>query len=192
VLPLHVFEPRYRALVADVLKTDGRLAMAVLRPGWESDYEGCPPVYELVAVGKIVWHEPLADGRYEIRLVGEGRALVMGERRHRPYRVARLEPVRETPVASDREGSYRCAVREALRELGTTLCDSAKTLDAVALADEATLALCWPTVRKMEIQAIADHAARIEAVIAGVRQMVEQRRQMLQIRRLGSDDVHRN
>ena len=44
-LPLHIFEPRYRAMVADALKGDRMIGMVLLRPGWEGDYEGRPPVY---------------------------------------------------------------------------------------------------------------------------------------------------
>ena len=40
--PLHVFEPRYRDLLEDALANDRLIAMAVLEPGWESDYEGQP------------------------------------------------------------------------------------------------------------------------------------------------------
>ena len=44
-LPLHIFEPRYRAMVADALEGDRLIGMMLLKPGWESDYEGRPPVY---------------------------------------------------------------------------------------------------------------------------------------------------
>jgi len=44
VLPLHVFEPRYRQMVADCLAADGWMAVVMLRPGWEKDYQGRPPV----------------------------------------------------------------------------------------------------------------------------------------------------
>jgi hypothetical protein len=37
-LPLHVFEPRYRSMVADALTTDRLIGMALLKPGWEQDY----------------------------------------------------------------------------------------------------------------------------------------------------------
>ena len=44
-LPLHIFEPRYREMVADALASDRMIGMVLLRPGWEHDYEGRPPVY---------------------------------------------------------------------------------------------------------------------------------------------------
>ena len=42
-LPLHIFEPRYREMVADALSTDRMIGMALLRDGWQHDYEGRPP-----------------------------------------------------------------------------------------------------------------------------------------------------
>ena len=45
-LPLHVFEPRYRQLVQDAVEGDERFGIVLLRPGWETDYFGAPPVYE--------------------------------------------------------------------------------------------------------------------------------------------------
>ncbi|HEY8427238.1 MAG TPA: LON peptidase substrate-binding domain-containing protein, partial [Sandaracinaceae bacterium] len=55
VLPLHVFEPRYRAMMEDCVSRGPRaMAVALLRPGWERDYEGRPPVYEIAGAGRIV------------------------------------------------------------------------------------------------------------------------------------------
>ena len=42
-LPLHIFEPRYREMVADALESDRMIGMVLLRPGWDRDYEGRPP-----------------------------------------------------------------------------------------------------------------------------------------------------
>ena len=52
--PLHVFEPRYRALLNDALNSDGLIAMSMLAPGWEADYEGRPPVLPYACLGKVV------------------------------------------------------------------------------------------------------------------------------------------
>ncbi len=61
--PLHIFEPRYRAMVADALKGDRIIGMVLLRPGYEADYEGRPPVYPIGCAGVITDAEPLPDGR---------------------------------------------------------------------------------------------------------------------------------
>src|SRR5918995_3498649 len=79
LLPLHVFEARYRAMVIDVLERDRRLAVVKLRPGYEASYEGKPAVHPVAGLGEIVSCERLATGRYNILLQGECRALIEHE-----------------------------------------------------------------------------------------------------------------
>ena len=62
VLPLHIFEPRYRSLVKSALAGDKVMALAQLEPGWEGTYAGRPPMQPMVCAGLIAWHEEL-DGR---------------------------------------------------------------------------------------------------------------------------------
>ena len=89
MLPLHVFEPRYRALIADAIAGNGYLAVPRLKPGWEQGYEGRPPVFTHAGFGKIVRHDPLPDGRANIVLLGLGRIKIRQElSRDKPYRVA--------------------------------------------------------------------------------------------------------
>ncbi|MEN0063525.1 MAG: LON peptidase substrate-binding domain-containing protein [Myxococcota bacterium] len=71
-LPLHVFEPRYRALVAHCLATHKVMGVATLRPGYEATYEGNPALYPEIGVGQIVAHQPFVDGRCNIVLRFEG------------------------------------------------------------------------------------------------------------------------
>jgi len=69
-LPLHVFEPRYRDMMADALTGDRLIGMVLLREGWQRDYEGRPPVYQIGCSGVITHAEKLADGRYNLVLRG--------------------------------------------------------------------------------------------------------------------------
>lgn len=71
-LPLHVFEPRYRALVAHCLETHRVMGVATLQPGFEENYEGNPALYPEIGVGQIVAHQPFVDGRCNIVLRFEG------------------------------------------------------------------------------------------------------------------------
>jgi Lon protease-like protein len=69
LLPLHIFEPRYRELMADALAGNNRLiAVAQLKPGWESSYEARPAIYEVAGVGRIAKHAKNSDGTYDIVL----------------------------------------------------------------------------------------------------------------------------
>jgi Lon protease-like protein len=99
VLPLHIFEERYKAMTADALTGDRQVAMALLRPGWEKDYYHRPEIEPVVCVGTILSHERLPDGKFNFLLQGHTRARVVRElpgADGKPYRVARLEPIVET------------------------------------------------------------------------------------------------
>ena len=86
---LHIFEPRYRAMVADALKGDRIIGMTTLKPGYEADYQGRPPIYEIGCAGVITDVEELSGGRYNIVLRGVVKFRVTGEDQSRSYRLAR-------------------------------------------------------------------------------------------------------
>jgi len=90
--PLHIYEPRYRAMLEDAVRDDGLIAMALLEPGWETDYEGRPPVSPFACLGKIVTHHRLEDGRYNLLLLGVHRIRLVREvEPPRCYRQAAVE-----------------------------------------------------------------------------------------------------
>ena len=91
--PLLIFEPRYRAMIADALKGDRIIGMVRLRPGFEKDYEGRPPIYAVGCAGRIEEYEQLPDGRYVILLKGLTAFRVLGENQRKPYRLGRVEAV---------------------------------------------------------------------------------------------------
>jgi uncharacterized protein len=95
-LPLHVYEPRYRQMVSDALEEERLMAIALLKPGWEPDYDGRPPIHEMVCLGRITAEERLASGRYNIVVTGIHRAVVIDElETDAPYRLGRLELYRD-------------------------------------------------------------------------------------------------
>jgi Lon protease-like protein len=100
-LPLHVFEPRYRQLVADTMIADRMIGMVLLKPGWEDDYEGRPPVYPIGCSGVMTHVEPLADGCYNIVLRGVERFRIVREDGDKAYRRAEVEPVVDSGVTPD-------------------------------------------------------------------------------------------
>lgn len=95
LLPLHVFEPRYRAMVEDALAGDRVIGLVLLRPGFEANYEGRPPVFPVGCAGSITHAEQLENGRFNIVLRGETKFRVAGEDVGRAYRLARIEPIEE-------------------------------------------------------------------------------------------------
>jgi uncharacterized protein len=101
-LPLHIFEPRYRELVGDSLDGDRIIGMVLLRPGWEGDYEGRPPIYPIGCGGLITHAERLSDGRYNIVLRGLEKFRVRREDPGRAYRIAEVETILEQTSENDR------------------------------------------------------------------------------------------
>jgi len=112
MVPLHVFEPRYVQMVRDALASDGRIATAQLRTGWEKEYFKTPPVYKVITVARILNEERLPDDRYNVLLEGVERAEVIEETAHSPYRVVRAVSLVDIMDDRDRED-----VREEQREL---------------------------------------------------------------------------
>ncbi len=108
MLPLHIFEPRYRCMAEDTLKGDGYLAMGLLKGGWEASYEtkDCE-IHETVCLGKVIANDQLEDGRHYLMLQGLRRARLVTElETDLPYRLGMLEVVEDvypqTPMI-DRE-----------------------------------------------------------------------------------------
>jgi len=104
LLPLHIFEPRYRQMTADALEGEQLIAMSLLKPEWQSTpSHQLPPIHARVGLGQIIAHERLDDGRYMLVLRGLARAkLIREEQVELPYRIGRLELCREeTSVACD-------------------------------------------------------------------------------------------
>jgi uncharacterized protein len=114
-LPLHVFEPRYRKMVADALGGHKTIGMILLRPGWEADYYGRPPVFASGCAGRIEACQTLADGKYNIVLRGLSRFRVVEEHVGEPYRLATVEP---RPEEEDGAGDLDGARRRVLAAIG--------------------------------------------------------------------------
>src|SRR5258708_8845439 len=98
VLPLHIFEERYKQMTVDVLAGNRQIAVALLRPGWEKNYYQRPEIDPVVCVGTILTHERLPNGTFNFLLQGHTRARVIREfgEGQWPYRVAELQRVQET------------------------------------------------------------------------------------------------
>jgi uncharacterized protein len=106
-LPLHIFEPRYREMVADAVASDRMIGMVLLRPGWQQEYEKRPPVYPVGCSGVITHVEPLVDGRYNIVLRGVERFRILEEDNSKSYRRALVEPVPEDAGSGDDRAAVR-------------------------------------------------------------------------------------
>jgi Lon protease-like protein len=115
--PFHIFEPRYRAMVADALKGDRIIGMVTLKPGFEANYEGRPPIHAIGCAGVIEDFEERPDGRYNILLRGLTRFRVVSEDQSRPYRLARVEAIADKLDDSEKDALH--TLRQRLEQLVT-------------------------------------------------------------------------
>ena len=187
LLPLHVFEPRYRAMVADALHGGRVIAVAVLLPGWEAGYAGAPPVHPVVGVGVVAREERLPDGRYNILLRGAGRARIAeelplaagGYRRVRaeflrdtmtdPARLeGKLSTLRQSVLALAASAAQRPQVASALSELAAAAKDPAAAADLVAGSLVSDPALLSRLLSELDVGARLDLVSRAvaEAIFA--------------------------
>jgi uncharacterized protein len=94
--PLHIFEERYREMLEDALTGDRLITMALLEPGWETDYDSRPPIAPYGCLGKVVAHRRLEDGRYNVLLLGVERVRIVEELDPlRSFRQAKVEIVED-------------------------------------------------------------------------------------------------
>jgi Lon protease-like protein len=99
-LPLHVFEPRYRELTREVLAGRQLMAVARLQIGFEDDYEGRPPLFDICGVGSVIDSVAHGDGRYDITLRGLARVRIVKELpADKPFRRLQVEELPD--LASD-------------------------------------------------------------------------------------------
>jgi Lon protease-like protein len=102
--PLHIFEPRYRQMTTDALAGDRLVTLALLRPGWEADYEGRPALHPVACVGKILADQRLEDGRFNLLVRGLSRARIVEELESgKLYRSARVDLLSEVAVADKKQ-----------------------------------------------------------------------------------------
>lgn len=101
LLPLHVFELRYRTMVRDALSGGRHLALALLQPGWERDYKGSPAFHATGCLARIERVEWLPNDCYDLEVCGVARVRFAGVVKEFPYRAARLEPYPEHPYPED-------------------------------------------------------------------------------------------
>jgi Lon protease-like protein len=101
VVPLHVFELRYRTMVRDALSGERVIAMGLLKPGWESDYQGSPDFYPIGCLARFEEVEWLPNDCYSLVLRGLERVTFRRIVREYPYRAARVELMPQEPCSED-------------------------------------------------------------------------------------------
>ena len=137
-LPLHIFEPRYRQMVAEALAGDRIIGMVLLRPGYENDYDGAPPIYPTGCSGLITHAEQLEDGKYNLVLRGLEKFTIHGEEAPavgRLYRSAVITPIDDAMRDGERD-RLRDERKRLQRLLAPMFSDSLTHLLPDAMPDE--------------------------------------------------------
>ena len=165
-MPLHIFEPRYREMVADALEGDRIIGMVMLEPGFEEDYEGNPPVHEVGGAGVIESADRLSDGRYNIVLEGVSKFRILGENTGRSYRVARVEPVPEALTDEERVrlSRERSRLEEAVREVAPSV-RVPETLSDEVWVNTVIQYLPIPSAQRQELLEAEDALARARRLL---------------------------
>jgi Lon protease-like protein len=114
VAPLHIFEPRYRQMIEDLLDTSGRLVLAAYQPGGARTTAG-PAVMPVGGLGEIVHHETLADGRFLIWVLGLGRVGIEEVPSDRLYRKTDVHLLADREPTDEVQADMAPQLMEAIR-----------------------------------------------------------------------------
>jgi len=125
-LPLHIFEPRYRAMTRDAIDGEGAIGMVLLQPDVDPR-ETCAPIFDTGCLGRIVKHEELSDGRFMLVLEGERRFRIECEEdSDAPYRSVRAELLPD-PAFDALDEATRFTLTRARGELERRMLSIART-----------------------------------------------------------------
>ncbi|MBZ4418040.1 LON peptidase substrate-binding domain-containing protein [Myxococcus sp. RHSTA-1-4] len=177
VIPLHIFEPRYRALVRDALAGDRVMALSQLEPGWEGRYEGRPPMLPMMCAGIIIWDEQVEEGRYNILLQGVSRVRMGSELSNdKLYREVSAEALPDLPYQGPEEEQLRQAVFELAGRVPPSFAENLLPVAARAaggtLADVVASALVPEPERRQELLSELDVKRRLEGVLEDVGELI--------------------
>jgi uncharacterized protein len=130
--PMHLFEPRYKALLEEALESDGLIAISLLKTGWESDYEGRPPLESAATLCRILTYHKTNQETYNILLVGVRRLRILEElppdKLFREARVEVLEDQYPTTLA-ERRPALQQQLMSAFRQILPKLAEPSEQLD---------------------------------------------------------------
>ncbi len=177
VLPLHIFETRYRDLVRDALTEDRVMALAQLEPGYENSYAGRPRMRPMVCAGVIAWHEELEGGRYNIIVQGTTRARIVQELPPRAqYREINVSLLPDPEQSFPEEEQLRQAVFELAARLpppvAQGLLQAAARTAGGALADVVASSVVADVERRQELLCQLEVGLRLRTVLAEISEVL--------------------
>jgi Lon protease-like protein len=178
ILPLHIFEERYKQMVTDALAHDGRIAMALLKSCCMREYHDNSAIEPVVCIGQIISCERFPDGKYNLLLQGLSRAVIEKEIDGRPYRQAHVSPLRETPIAEidlscERWRLHELFLQANLGPMGKQYAELLGSgLKTAEVADLLAYNLLENTELKQSLLAEADVAVRVQRIVDSLQTMI--------------------
>tara|TARA_E500000305_G_C3971575_1_gene212195 strand:+ start:39 stop:653 length:615 start_codon:yes stop_codon:yes gene_type:complete len=164
-LPLHIFEPRYRAMIGDALARDRRIAM--IQP--QENREGAP-LYDIGCVGKIADVETSEDGRYNIVLEGQARFRLLREldvtTPFRQIEAELFEEPQEEYLSLGERAAFESEARKFADAQGYSVdWDSVVSLDDVSLINGVSQIAPFDTAAKQALLEAPDLRTRCELLV---------------------------
>ncbi len=176
LMPLHIFEPRYRQMIEDMLDGPGKLVIATVQESDRPDLGGAPPVVPIAGLGEIARHERFEDGRFLLWLAGVARVRVDEVASERLYRRVAYERLEESPAAPAEEASLRPALTAAITARTGHQLDPDPELPLGALADVLTQCLALPEQVMVDLHGETDVAERARKALAAHERFPARRR----------------
>jgi uncharacterized protein len=182
LLPLHVFEPRYRALTRDVLAGRKLLGIARLKPGFEPNYEGRPAVFEICGVGIVTESVEHSDGRFDLTLRGLARVRIVEELPPTQlYRQVRGEELADLPSDPGLTSAWQRKLISLWALLSPHLPESVRDLRALTrgaegaggYADRLAAALVGDPDASQRLLAEPDPAERLRLLVEKLEQVLD-------------------
>ncbi len=180
VQPLHIFEARYRDLMADTLADDRLIALVLLKPGWEDTYDDRPAIHPVACLGRVIADQLLPDGRYNLLLKGMVRVRIVEElSTDMLYRQANVEIMTDVISA---EVDELMSLRTALADLMLPRVTEGPTRDQLRelfkgelplgqLCDVLSFALPLPPESKQALLEITDVPARARQLMEAFQEL---------------------
>jgi len=166
VMPLHIFEERYRQMVEDLLDRPGWLVMGNIPEDSYDQISGSPPIYPVAGLGEIARHKRLSDGRFLIWVVGLRRVKLREVTSDRLYRKVEAELLTETPASGEDAERLRPELMGAIRSRAKSDVNFGDEVPVGLLADVLLQCLTLSEDRMQEIFSELSVAARADAALA--------------------------
>ncbi|MEE8350331.1 MAG: LON peptidase substrate-binding domain-containing protein [Acidobacteriota bacterium] len=198
LLPLHIFEPRYKQMIGNALEGNRQIGIVLLQPGWEGGHQGNLEVFDTGGAGVISEYKSLEKGQYHILVNGSHRFRIMDFIQEEPYRVARVQVLKDV-LPSDREAN-EIATELALRftELNMKSLASEMNLDLLEQLDFPTLvnsicsSLSLSVYDKQKLLELDNVKSRAQMILDVLRQQVSRGRFVSQFSYLKPEDPRVN